>query len=418
MMSAATMLSQTQLLTFATSAATTTTGGVSEGALSTRGTTSAAVYKVLTRATSRISTVIPLRRQRTLDARISVLYSSRRTQGVWRNSAGLSISISGGVGPSSRRAQSLASEGPSAMAEEEKVPVVSADWLHQHLNDPNLKVLDASWYMPFDKRNPLQEYKESHIPGALFFDIDAIGDITSEMPHMLPSEDAFSAAASALGLRNDDNIVVYDGKGIFSAARVWWMFRAFGHDKVWVLDGGLPQWLQQKYPVESASSTALGKVGASTEAIKKIYGGEQVDSGVFKAHLQQNLVLSLDEVMQNITEKKYLLVDARSKARFDGSAPEPRQGVRGGHVPGSTCVPFTEVLTGTGALLPAEELVEKFQSSGVSLDSPIAVSCGTGVTACILALALHRLGKADIPVYDGSWTEWGLTPHVPVETNV
>ncbi|CAM6094521.1 unnamed protein product [Calypogeia fissa] len=404
MMSAATMLSQTQLLTFATSAAT-TIGGVSEGALSTRGTTSAAVYK----------TVIPLTRPRTLDAGTSVLYSSKRTQGVWRNSSGLSTSISGGV---SRRAQSLAAEGASAMAEEEKVPVVSADWLHQHLNDPNLKVLDASWYMPFDKRNPLQEYKESHIPGALFFDIDAIGDITSEMPHMLPSEEAFSAAASALGLRNDDNIVVYDGKGIFSAARVWWMFRAFGHDKVWVLDGGLPQWLQQKYPVESASSTALGKVGASTEAIKKIYGGEKVDSGVFKAHLQQNLVLSLDEVMENITEKKYLLVDARSKARFDGSAPEPRQGVRGGHVPGSTCVPFTEVLTSTGALLPAEELVEKFQSSGVSLESPIAVSCGTGVTACILALALHRLGKADIPVYDGSWTEWGLTPHVPVETNV
>ncbi|KAL2635421.1 hypothetical protein R1flu_006900 [Riccia fluitans] len=298
-------------------------------------------------------------------------------------------------------------------------PVVSVDWLHQHLNGPNVKILDASWYMPFEGRNTLKEYQECRIPGALFFDVDGIVDPTSDLPHMLPTEAAFAAAASALGLSNEDSLIIYDGKGIFSAPRVWWMFRVFGHDKVWVLDGGLPKWRAKNYPVESSvSQDVLARIESASSSVKKIYSQEEVGPSSFKAKIREHLVWSLDQVQSNIGEKKYQHVDARSKGRFDGTAPEPRQGIRGGHVPGSVCVPFPEVLSSEGTLLGKSELADKFVGSGVSLDSPVVASCGTGVTACILALGLHRLGKKDVAVYDGSWTEWGLSPHTSVATNL
>ncbi|CAL0326397.1 unnamed protein product [Lupinus luteus] len=298
-------------------------------------------------------------------------------------------------------------------------PVISVDWLYDNLKDPDMKVLDASWYMSDEQRNPIQEYQVAHIPGALFFDVDGISDQTTKLPHMLPSEEAFAAAVSALGIQNKDDLVVYDGKGLFSAARVWWMFRVFGHDRVWVLDGGLPRWRASGYDVESsASSDAILKASAATEAIEKTYQGLSVGPITFQTKFQPHLVWNLDQVKRNIEEKSHQHIDARSKPRFDGAAPEPRKGIRSGHVPGSKCIPFGQLLdSGSQTLLPEAELKKRFDQEGISSESPVVASCGTGITACILALGLHRLGKSDVAVYDGSWTEWGAQSDTQVETS-
>lgn len=297
-------------------------------------------------------------------------------------------------------------------------PVVSVDWLHANLRVPDMKVLDASWYMPDEQRNPLQEYQVAHIPGALFFDVDGISDRTTNLPHMLPSEEAFAAAVSALGIENKDGVVVYDGKGIFSAARVWWMFQVFGHDRVWVLDGGLPRWRSSGFDVESsASGDSILKASAASEAIEKVYQGQAVGPITFETKFQPSLVWTLEQVKKNIEDKSHQHIDARSKARFDGVASEPRKGIRSGHVPGSKCIPFTQMLDGSQALLPADELKKRFDQEGISLDSPVVASCGTGVTACVLALGLHRIGKSDVSVYDGSWTEWGAQSDTPVDAS-
>ncbi|KAF2309296.1 hypothetical protein GH714_001538 [Hevea brasiliensis] len=250
-------------------------------------------------------------------------------------------------------------------------PVVSVDWLHANLTEPDMKVLDASWYMPDEKRNPIQEYQVAHIPGALFFDVDGISDRSTNLPHMLPSEEAFAAAVSALGIENKDGLVVYDGKGIFSAARVWWMFRVFGHDNVWVLDGGLPRWRASGYDVESsASGDAILKASAASEAIEKVYQGQAVGPITFQTKFQPHLVWTLEQM-----------------------------------------------LDASQTLLPADELKKRFDQEGISLESPVVTSCGTGVTACILALGLHRLGNRDVAVYDGSWTEWGAHTDTPITSS-
>ncbi|KAA8523432.1 hypothetical protein F0562_009855 [Nyssa sinensis] len=306
----------------------------------------------------------------------------------------------------------------SAQSVSTNEPVVSVDWLHATLPEPGVKVLDASWYMPDEHRNALQEYQVSHIPGALFFDIDSISDQTTNLPHMLPSEEAFAAAVSALGVKNKDGVVVYDGKGIFSAARVWWMFRVFGHDRVWVLDGGLPRWRASGFDVESSvSSVAILKARAASEAIEKVYQGQTVGPITFQTKFQPQLLWTLEQVKKNIKDRTHQLIDARSKARFDGTTPEPRKGIRSGHVPGSKCIPFPQMLDGAQTLLSADELKKRFDQEGISLDNPVVTSCGTGVTACILALGLHRLGKTDVSVYDGSWTEWEAQSDTPVSTS-
>ncbi|KAH9315238.1 hypothetical protein KI387_023865, partial [Taxus chinensis] len=264
--------------------------------------------------------------------------------------------------------------------------VTSVDWLHQNLREPDIKVVDASWYMPNEQRNPLQEFQDAHIPGAVFFDVDKISDQTSNLPHMLPSEKAFAAAVSALGIENKDAVIIYDGKGIFSAARVWWMFRVFGHDRVWVLDGGLPRWRDSGYEVESsASSDAILKVMEASKVIEKVYQGLMVTPS-FITYFRPNLVWSLEQVRQNIQDRKYQHIDARGKPRFDGITPEPRKGIKSGHVPGSKCIPFSEVLNEKLELLESTKLAKRFEKEGVSFDSPIVASCGTGVTACVLAL--------------------------------
>lgn len=316
------------------------------------------------------------------------------------------------------RSSAAAASEFGAKVTDEPATVVTPKWLHDQLQaGANIKVVDASWYMPNENRNTLEDYKEEHIPGAVFFDLDKISDVTSDMPHMLPSEAAFEQAASTLGIKNDDGVVVYDSKGIFSAARVWWMFRAFGHEKVWILDGGLPNWKASGFTVTSEGPQLLHGE-AAVAVVQKVYAGKEVPKSQYKATLQPHLVWSVEQMKDNLEEKKFQVIDARGKARFNGTAPEPRKGVRGGHIPGSKCVPFTEVLSPTGTLLPAEELGSKFENAGVPTDGPIVASCGTGVTACILALALHRLGKQDVAVYDGSWTEWGSRSDTPVETSV
>ncbi|AEE29454.1 Thiosulfate/3-mercaptopyruvate sulfurtransferase 2 [Arabidopsis thaliana] len=313
----------------------------------------------------------------------------------------------------------MASSGSEAKANYAPIstnePVVSVDWLHSNLGDADIKVLDASWYMAHEQRNPIQEYQVAHIPGALFFDLNGIADRKTNLRHMLPSEEAFAAGCSALGIENNDGVVVYDGMGLFSAARVWWMFRVFGHDKVWVLDGGLPKWRASGYDVESSvSNDAILKASAATEAIEKIYQGQTISPITFQTKFRPHLVLALDQVKENIEDKTYQHIDARSKARFDGIAPEPWKGLPSGHIPGSKCVPFPLMFDSSQTLLPAEELKKQFEQEDISLDSPIAASCGTGVTACILALGLYRLGKTNVAIYDGSWTEWATAPNLPI----
>eukprot|EP00271_Cylindrocystis_brebissonii_P009415 TRINITY_DN2424_c0_g2_i1.p1 TRINITY_DN2424_c0_g2~~TRINITY_DN2424_c0_g2_i1.p1 ORF type:complete len:320 (-),score=60.04 TRINITY_DN2424_c0_g2_i1:400-1359(-) len=296
-------------------------------------------------------------------------------------------------------------------------PVVSPQWVVDNLS--KVKVLDSSWYMPFEKRDSKKEFEECRITGANFFDIDAISDPNTSLPHMLPTEAAFSAAASALGLTNDDAIVVYDGKGIFGAARAWWMFRAFGHSQVWVMEGGFPLYRQLSLPcVEGSAEKEVERARKAAEAVKSVYASDgqpavtEAGEGGFKAKLQPHLVRSYEQVLDNISKQKegsgFQVVDARAGGRFTGKDPEPRPGISSGHIPESFNVPFPQVLSPEGRLRSSEELQAVFKGAGLTLDEgkPIVASCGTGVTACILALALHKLGRADVPVYDGSWTEW------------
>jgi thiosulfate/3-mercaptopyruvate sulfurtransferase len=276
--------------------------------------------------------------------------------------------------------------------------LVSVDWLHDHFNDLNVIVLDASYHLPTAKRDPDAEFIEQHIPGALRFDIEEISDHEASLPHMLPTAEQFDEAMQDLGVGAGMQVVVYDSVGLFSAARAWWMFRYFGHDEVAVLDGGLPAWIEAGHPVESGR----GKVVPPPHP--------------FKSRVHPHWVVDADDLLQNIDSKEHLVLDARANPRFKGEAAEPRPGMRAGHIPGSANVPFSDLLDSeTGRFKSVDEVRSRFADAGVD-HLPVVVSCGSGVTACVLALGLEIAGLPEPKLYDGSWSEWGSRDDLPIET--
>jgi thiosulfate/3-mercaptopyruvate sulfurtransferase len=271
---------------------------------------------------------------------------------------------------------------------------VTTDWLAENLTSPDLVVIDGSWYLPDEKRDPHAEYLAGHLPGAVFFDIDAIADHSTALPHMLPDPVAFSSAMRKLGIGDGMRAVVYDGAGLFSAPRVWWTLRAFGMREVAVLEGGLPQWRAEGRPLEE--------------------GPVQRQLRHFTARLDHGAVASQSDVERQLNAGVQL-VDARSAARFAGEEPEPRPGVRPGHIPGSLNLPYRELVV-DGRFRPRAELETRVSEAGVDLSRPITTTCGSGISAAILSLAFESLGRSTVPVYDGSWTEWGGRSDLPAET--
>jgi thiosulfate/3-mercaptopyruvate sulfurtransferase len=272
--------------------------------------------------------------------------------------------------------------------------LVTAEWLKQRLGRTGVKLVDASWYLPPQNRDPKAEFLAGHIPGAVYFDIDEIADHSTGLPHMLPDEATFAAAAGALGLSERDTIVVYDGMGIFSAARVWWMLRTFGAKDAHVLDGGLPAWKDAGFPLQA--------------------GEPKPAPARFATRFDPASVVDFDTVGAALAAGSDVVVDARSAPRFRGEAPEPRTGLRAGHMPGARNVHYESLLDGRGRMRAPEEIRHVFQQAGVDLSAPVITSCGSGVTAATLLLALAQLGKDDVRLYDGSWTEWGSRPDAPV----
>lgn len=275
---------------------------------------------------------------------------------------------------------------PACAAEDDRV-LVSAGWLADRLRAPKLKVVDASWHMPATGRDARAEYGAAHIPGAAFFDIDAVCDRTSPLPHMLPGAPAFADAVGGLGISEDDQVVVYDTAGIFSAPRAWWMFRAMGHEQVAVLDGGLPAWRAAGGLVEDG---AVQPVPVSYTAI-----------------FRPDLVADAAQVEAALASGARPVLDARPAARFSGDAPEPRPGLKRGHMPGAVNVPFAEAIAPGGTLGDPDALAALFAARGVDARTAAITTCGSGVTAAILSLALARIGARDSSLYDGSWAEWG-----------
>ena len=275
-------------------------------------------------------------------------------------------------------------------------PMVSTAWLHERLDAPDIRVVDASWHFPSENRNAQAEYELTHIPGAVFFDIDDIADEHAGLPHMLPHPVKFSARVRRLGLGDGSKIVVYDTHGLMSAARVWWTFRVMGHEDVVVLDGGLPKWIAEGRPIQDMPAAPRERH--------------------FTARFNGDLVRDIDQVKRALETGKEQVVDARSAARFKGEAPEPRPGLREGHMPGAHNVPSASLLAPDGTLQSAEKLEALFAKAGVDVDKPVITTCGSGITASMLALALARLGRWRTPVYDGSWAEWGARQDTPVAT--
>jgi thiosulfate/3-mercaptopyruvate sulfurtransferase len=272
--------------------------------------------------------------------------------------------------------------------------LVSTEWLAERLRDANVSVVDASYFLPTQKRDAHAEYRAGHIPGAVFFDIEAVSDHSTELPHMLPGTTQFGEVVGALGIGDGDTVVVYDSTGLFSAPRVWWTFRIMGAKQVYILDGGLPKWKAEGRQLDT---------GDSKRTPKK-----------FNAEMNVGAVAMLDDMRLAQAGDDTQIVDARSAERFAGKAPEPRPGLRSGHIPRSFNVPYDRLLE-NGRLASRERVTAAFTSAGVDLDKPIITSCGSGVTAAILTFALESIGKEPKGLYDGSWAEWGSRPDLPVE---
>lgn len=275
--------------------------------------------------------------------------------------------------------------------------LIEAELLYSERDNDKLKILDATWYMPQEAMTGLQAFRLSHIPSAQFFDIDGIADRDTALPHMLPSANMFAQAVGKMGIANDDWVVVYDAHGLRTAARLWWTFRVFGHDQVVVLNGGLPRWQSLGYPVSKDSPNPQPRH--------------------FTPRLRPQLVRHKSDILANIKDQSEILIDARSPGRFRGDEPEVWPRRRSGHIPGSRNLPFTSLLQPPhNRLLEPSQLRRVFEDAAIPLTEPIVTSCGSGVTAAILALALYRIGKEDVAIYDGSWAEWGLPGDTPVAT--
>ncbi|MDF1669808.1 MAG: 3-mercaptopyruvate sulfurtransferase [Roseovarius sp.] len=282
------------------------------------------------------------------------------------------------------------------MTQDDPKTLISTDWLANHLKDPDLRILDGSSFMPSTGRDGRAEYDAAHIPGARFFDIDDISDHRSELPHMAPPTEKFMSRLRKLGVGDGHQVVVYDAMGLFSAARVWWLFRLMGQDNIAVLDGGFPKWQAE---------------GRAIEDMPPIIRDRHMT-----VRRQNHMVKDVTQVSAASKLQDYEILDARSAGRFAGTDAEPRKGLRGGHIPGSKNVPFTDLLNGDATMKSPDDLRAVFEAAGVDMGKPVITSCGSGVTAAVINLALERIGKTDHALYDGSWTEWGAFATLPVDT--
>ncbi len=273
--------------------------------------------------------------------------------------------------------------------------VVSAQWLEQRLGQPDIKIVDASWYLPMQNRNAREEYRSGHIPGAVFFDQDLVVDTASDLPHTIPSPRAFGQQVSDLGLSNSDTIIVYDGPGMFTAPRVWWLLRTMGAPNVFVLDGGFDRWKEAGLPVTDDIPPTV--------------------RGTFQAALNRQAVATLADMRSTVGTGSMQIADARSAGRFTGADAEPREGMRSGHMPGARNVPVFS-LSSDGQLLALDALRNVMTQAGIDLSKPVVTTCGSGVTAAVITLALESLGHQELQLYDGSWSEWGSKDDTPIAT--
>jgi thiosulfate/3-mercaptopyruvate sulfurtransferase len=275
-------------------------------------------------------------------------------------------------------------------------PLVTTDWLAAELGKPDLIVFDATKYLPNEPKDGVAEFRRAHIPGARYFDIDQIADQDTDLPHMVPTPGRFAKLMGELGVANTSRIVFYDQKGLASAARGWWLMGLFGHDAAVVLDGGLPKWQRENRPVEAGDPSAPSPT-------------------IYRPDYRAARLRGVGDVLDNVESRGELVLDARAAGRFTGETPEPRAGMRSGHIPGSASLPYTDLLNADGTFRSPEAIRVRFAQAGVTADRPVVTSCGSGVTACILTLGLRLAGLPEGAVYDGSWTEWGGRSDTPVE---